>query len=294
MASYTPPGFSIPGIGRPPKRRQPAFVVPDPYTYTPPGDITANPYTGPGLPDPSLGPPPGSSGNPALDAYKALLDAQSVADRESRNAAIRRALIMFGQIPDNFGYTGLSQSDLGQIIDPTTKELAAKNTESKLSTVARLLDWNSQQQRSIKNQLAAKGVYRSGETGYQLGQQQTRYTQNEYDAYQQLVDYLAGAQTAFVQAENARQRALLEYASGLQPGEDPNAGLTAPSTGATYPGAGTDWSQVLGSGNYSYPEINMPGGPGEYPFDLFGTGKGSPPRPPKRKGSSGGYAWKAQ
>ena len=60
-------------------------------------------------------------------------------------------------------------------------------------------------ERAIKNALAARGALRSGEAGFQLGEEQQRFATAQYDARQQLVDLLAGIEAGYANAQ--RQRA---------------------------------------------------------------------------------------
>jgi hypothetical protein len=108
---------------------------------------------------------------------------------------------------------GLQTTDLNGIIDPATQALAQKNTEAGLSTEARLSKAHTDAMRAIKNSLAARGALRSGEAGYQLGNEQQAYTQAEYDSKQQLLDYLSSYQQGYLQAEQQRQQQLAQASS---------------------------------------------------------------------------------
>jgi hypothetical protein len=78
--------------------------------------------------------------------------------------------------------------------------------------------------------LAARGMLRSGELGYQLGEENLRYTQSQYDARQQLTDYLVGISSALANAQRARAR---EQAAGIPPASD-----RVPPTPPPPPGGG--------------------------------------------------------
>jgi hypothetical protein len=90
-------------------------------------------------------------------------------------------------------------------ISGVAKPLAEANTASGMSIVARMEKLRKDNVRAIKNALASRGALRSGEAGYQLGEEQQRYSTAQYDARQQLVDLLAGIEAGV--AAGARQRA---------------------------------------------------------------------------------------
>ena len=171
-------------------------------------------YTWANPTSPTYAPPPMPSlsdllaGDPIYQQQFAQLQAGGVYDTSTANAARARALIQFGQMPDLSGVQGLIGDLSG--LDPNTGTLAQQNTTAGLSTQARLSQANTDAIRRIKAVLGARGLFRSGETGYQLGREQTDYTRAQYDARQKLVDYLAGVQSALVQAERARQAALYQ------------------------------------------------------------------------------------
>lgn len=58
--------------------------------------------------------------------------------------------------------------------------------------------------------MAARGILRSGETGYQLRENALANKQATYDAGRELLDYLSGAQAAVAQREQERQFGLLQ------------------------------------------------------------------------------------
>lgn len=145
-----------------------------------------------------------------LAPYRAQLNAQHVQDLASRNAAGQRALINWGE-PLRFGGPEgtLIGADFAQALgDPTAAALAAKNTQAGISTVARMREAHADTVRNLQNQLAAMGLLSSGSTGYQLGREQTAYARTQYDQRQQLIDFLAGVEQSYLQAEAARQAAL--------------------------------------------------------------------------------------
>lgn len=145
--------------------------------------------------------------DPVFSQLKQDLAAQGIQDAGGRAAAVQRALIQFGQVPDfnATGLNGLNPEWLNQDVTDQTRQLASQNTESGMSVTARQASQFDKNLRAIKNALAARGALRSGETGYQLGEAQKQYDTQRYDSTQELLDYIAGAQQGFTAAERARQ-----------------------------------------------------------------------------------------
>lgn len=157
------------------------------------------------------------------------LGGQGVTDAASRDAAIRRGLVQFGGIPD-FGsgqLAGLPFLDtVRQLVDPATQQAADKFTGLGWSTLGQLNTANERrradlaqsfdnQSLAIKNNLAARGLTNSGESIYQNDQLQKQldtnrsrgeqdYNQAKFTATQNLVDYLAGTQAAYAEAQRQR------------------------------------------------------------------------------------------
>jgi len=146
----------------------------------------------------------GGSFGPEFDQMMKELNAQSVADKSSRDAAIKRSYINFG-LP-NFDLAGAAKvtgiGDLASILDPQTLELAKNN---KFSVEQRLEQALADRKQSDRVQLRQRGAVRSGESGY-LGQRsQNAFDTDVYDSTQKLLDYISGAQAGFAQAEQARK-----------------------------------------------------------------------------------------
>ena len=140
--------------------------------------------------------------------YGAMTTAQSQADKAARDTAMRRSLEEFGQMPD-FGASassmGLSAADLASIYTPEAQGIANANTAGGTSTVARLKQAYADAQRNAINTLASRGMLRSGDTGYALNKASQTNTQSQLDARKTLLDYLAGAQSGYAEAEKTRQ-----------------------------------------------------------------------------------------
>lgn len=139
--------------------------------------------------------------DPFYMQQSALLTAQANADAARANEQTQRALVDFGEVPT--GYTGRGANDV-------TRGLAADNTTSGLSQLARILKGQADARRNSLNQLGARGMLQSGETGYQLGEVAQTGKNLQYDARLKLLDFLSGIQAAFSQSELQRRLALVD------------------------------------------------------------------------------------
>lgn len=146
--------------------------------------------------------------DPFVQQLEALLKAQSASDAATRKANINRAIIDYGALPD-FSASPF-QSQFMSDIDPITGQLAAANTQSGVSQLARLNRAHETNQLRIPDTMAARGILFSGETGYQLGEENLRHTQAVYDTTRGLTDYISGALAAYQQSEQGRSLQLLE------------------------------------------------------------------------------------
>lgn len=150
--------------------------------------------------------------NSLLGPLRAQLSGESIADAASRRGALQRAYVQFGETPD----LALSANELGlnpefaSDITDETRALARQATTSGLSTLARLNQARSDAIRLVKNTLAGRGLFHSGETGFQLGRAEQAASRNQYDERLKLLDYFAGVQSAFANAERERARLLAQ------------------------------------------------------------------------------------
>lgn len=152
-------------------------------------------------------------GDAGLIDAKSALAAGGVQDLAQRNAAIQRALVQFGKVPDLGSLAkslGMSQADIQDAAGPDVQKLAQENTDAGLSTEARLAQANQDAVRQITNSLNARGILNSGETGFQLDRQNTANRQGEYDANQKLLDYLQQYQQGYVSAQQAKEQSLAQ------------------------------------------------------------------------------------
>jgi hypothetical protein len=160
------------------------------------------------------------------------LNTQGIQSKAQRALARQRAIIGFGSSPD-FGKAGM---DLGLVggdiqgdITPETIAAAAANNEAGLSTTARLGSAHAKASRDLLNALGARGLARSGETGFQLDQENQNYAIGQNDATGKLLDYLAGVQSAFTQGEADRANA-----------RNVAAGIAGQTVATQYPATGSE------------------------------------------------------
>jgi hypothetical protein len=129
---------------------------------------------------------------------------------------------------------------LGSDVDDATRALAEQNTKSGLSLSAQLERQHKDNQTALEDINAAKGILRSGQTGFETGRENLRHTGAQNDAVQQLLQFILGQYGGFAEAETGRANELADYteesAGNLQAqGIDPDPGGNAawdPSTGS--------------------------------------------------------------
>jgi hypothetical protein len=171
--------------------------------------------------------------DPIYNQTLADLSAQGISDRSQADTLAQRALVQFGEVPALEGLDSrLAGPEFGRI-SGVARPLAEANTASGMSIVARMERLRKENVRAIKNALASRGALRSGESGYQLGQEQERYTTAQYDARSQLVDLLAGIEAGYANAQRGRsaaqgQAATQAMGSAIQYGYQPAPQATPP------------------------------------------------------------------
>ena len=113
--------------------------------------------------------------------------------------------------------------------------------------------------RGITNDVTARGILSSGETGWQHGRNVQDLNRANYDARQSLADYLGGLRSSFANSERTRQRSLADLLTDLigRWPEDWGTPPTQPTTPATtedepipdepgkYVGLGSQWLKPL-------------------------------------------------
>lgn len=245
-----------------------SFYMPQAAGVQPPGTIKLPGYT----PDYT------ALINAALGPLQAQLAAEGVQDLSGRNQQIVRALGQFGEplslesANQAFGSDFVNQAGLGELLGQAN-QLAEQTTGAGLSVTARLEKAHKDAVRQIRNSLAARGLLRSGELGHQLQEQQGAFDTGQYDARQQLFDFLSAVQSGYVQAQRARQQQLTQ----AQMAEAARQAELNPATGERT-------AVHVGGGYYRLPD-------GSY-VDADGNPTGPPPvvppRDPKRPPAGGG------
>ncbi len=95
-------------------------------------------------------------------------------------------------------------------VDPNTMEMARQNYKSGNSILSRLDLGHANAARGIVNNLAARGLIRSGDLGYREGQENQQYGNNVYDAKRSLLDSLNGYQQQYLDRKNSLQGAVTQ------------------------------------------------------------------------------------
>lgn len=193
--------------------------------YRPTGGGTTSthnrPYPTAGYPAPPPASPggggdPGYGGmigtSPDLSGLEAEYGAASRENAASRDAALRRYVISYGQLPD-FASLGISDSAKGFLknaLNQQTRDLAAKAEAEGLSIHARQAKDNMVASRRIPATLAGRGLLRSGQTGYDLGEQGQNYKITQYDTLNELLGNVEGTVGNYMSGERERAIALAQ------------------------------------------------------------------------------------
>lgn len=172
--------------------------------------------------------------DPAYAQLKNALSSAGISDAAHLRGAIQQALIQFGAVPnlptDVLQTTGLDTAG--------TQALADNNP---FSTLKQLQQSYQDQTDSAKNQLAARGILSSGETGYQLGRLGQQQGQAQYNATNSLLGNIGSLNDQYVQGRQAAAQQLAtgaftaeQNAAAANAGAPSGSGVTAtwdPSTG---------------------------------------------------------------
>lgn len=125
----------------------------------------------------------------------------SEADLAALNENLARAMIGFGEVPTGFSYAGM---------DPNIATMAQTATTSGVSTLAQIRRALEQAQLSVSDQLAARGMYRSGALPFELGNVANSAATAEFSARNELLDFANRARQAYLQAERQRKTGLAQ------------------------------------------------------------------------------------
>lgn len=202
-----------PGLGSPLGKRKRIRI---------PGIGGTMPDVGGGIGAPPLAGPinvttPGTPGQSWADLIRsdalyqqglADLGGEEVQAAAGRRSAIQRALIQMGLLTPGMldslrNSLGQNAPMLAEDIDPNTVSLAAANQNSVAAQMKRQHESNVL---ALQDVLAAKGMLRTGQTGYELGEEQRRMDQGSYDAINQLMDALGGVYSGYAQGVSERNR----------------------------------------------------------------------------------------
>lgn len=234
--------FGVPRVQAPPAAPIGTLNLPGAFGAT--GSTTST------APAPAPSAPPDYTGlinnDPVYKQTQADIAATHAADQGALDDLRKRALVNYGAVPDIGGYQGLT-GDLSGSMTDLVRGLAGENTASGLSTTARINKAHTDAVDAVKSALTARGLLSSGETGYQLGEENNSYQQAGYDALQQLIDLLSGGNRSFLDAEAQRRSTLAQAASDA-------AGRIPPGTTPVVPAPG-------GSGPVATPDITQPVSP---------------------------------
>jgi hypothetical protein len=203
--------------------------------------------------------------SPYVVAAEALAHAQLAALKSQMGASAARALI-------NLGDVGVANQVSGITLPGNTAGLVSEANKAGTSILSQLGYRHGQQQAAIPARLAGAGFYRSGETGYLLGQEARQYGQQQYQARSSTLDYLNNLYNQYLSAQfgiqqgelsarmQAYQSALANIsaylpAGGPLPSEVTTAPAPSPITapyGYDYQGRPIDLSRV-GYGSFLNP-----------------------------------------
>jgi hypothetical protein len=204
--------------------------------------------------------------DPAFQMLKGTLSAQGISDAASLRSAIQQALIQFGVVP-NLPSDVLSNSGLDTGL---TSQLASNNP---FSVLANLAQRGKDATMAEQNQLAARGILNSGETGYQLGRLGQSQAQAQYDATNSLLGNIGTLNQQYVQGRNAAAQQLAQGAFSAEANAAANNVGGSGSVTAFYDPA---------SGSYVDPYGNR--------YDQYGNptggGGGTPPSSPPPSGNN--------
>lgn len=218
-------------------------------------------------------------GDAGLHDAAAALAAGGAQSQAALNAQLSGAYTSFGKNIDLGALAkslGMTQADIQNALGPDAQKLAQENTDAGLSTTARLDQANQKATHQILANLNKRGMLNSGETGYQLDQQNLGYRQAQSDAYSKFLGYLQQYQQGYLTAQQQRSGQLASaYSSAADRQYNLNSGFRGAQAFETAPGSGIfkDASGNLYNHDgspYKAPAPAAPPLPGAQP--VFGAG----------------------
>lgn len=173
----------------------------------------------PGLPGARGGSGPGDMGggggaggdltaSPYYQQYQSQIQAAQAADLSSMKSQLQQLLIQFGLVPEGF-------QDKYGALDDTIRQLIQKNTDTGVSQYARLLESKADAQRNAIQNLAARGLSRSGAKGYALRRGGLDFNRAQSDALSQVLGRANELQGGYASREMERQSGLAQLLAQL-------------------------------------------------------------------------------
>lgn len=228
------------------------------------------------------------AGDAGLQSVQALLAGGQAADQNALGAEVKNAYETFGKPVDLVSLAsqlGMSQADIQNYLGSDAQKIAQDNTDAGLSTTARLDQANQNALRSITANLNKRGLLNSGETGYQLDQQNLGYRQAQTDAYGKFLGYLQQYQQGYLTAQQQRAASL---AAAISAAADRQYGIYGNQGGG---GSGGSGGGQGGSGSGGQ---GGDGGAPQAPNSTYGAGAllnlpGTPLDTARREAGKGVY-----
>lgn len=181
--------------------------LPDQWTWTP-GLPGARGGTGPGGGGGSSGGTGDLTASPYYQQYQSQIQAAQAADLSSMKSQLQQLLIQFGLVPEGF-------QDKYGALDDTIRQLIQKNTDTGVSQYARLLESKADAQRNAIQNLAARGLSRSGAKGYALRRGGLDFNRAQSDALSQVLGSANSLQSGYASREMDRQNGLANLLAQL-------------------------------------------------------------------------------
>jgi hypothetical protein len=146
--------------------------------------------------------------SPYFQQARAASEAQNAAQESQTREMLRQLLIQTGVIPAGF-------NDKLGVLDATTRGLIQQNTDTGISQIARLNEGFADQKTSDINQLAARGLGRSGAKGFKLRRASLAFDRNKSDLLSALSGKMNEALGGLAQGQLGRQQSLAQFLASL-------------------------------------------------------------------------------